>query len=204
VVGACEGGLGAHTRRANAALAGLGRTRRILVSDTLLASYSEDEIAVILAHELSHHVHHDLWRGLALQAGLLAAGGFVAHAGLSVLAGPLGWRSPADPAGLPALLLLAGAWSLAVGPIANAASRAQERRADQFALDLTGDPAAFMSAMRRLAQQNLAEERPSALVEALFLSHPPTRDRIAAAQAWAARAVVPSPRRQATTVAAED
>jgi STE24 endopeptidase len=202
VVGAFEWGLGPHTRRANAALAGLGRTRRILVSDTLLASCSEDEIAVVLAHELSHHVHHDLWRALALQALLLALGGLAVHLALAGLAGVAGLRSPADPAGLPLLGLLAGAWSRLVAPIGHAVSRAHERRADRFALDLTGDPAAFVSAMKRLGQQNLAEERPSPLVRALFLSHPPLRDRLAAAQAWAATVTPPSRRR--AMVSAED
>ena len=67
VVGVFEWVLSGHTRKANAALAGMGRTRRILLSDTLLADYSEDEIEVILAHELAHHVHRDLWRGIAVQ-----------------------------------------------------------------------------------------------------------------------------------------
>ncbi len=70
VVGVFEWVLSGHTRKANAALAGMGRTRRILLSDTLLADYSEDEIEVILAHELAHHVHRDLWRGIAVQSGM--------------------------------------------------------------------------------------------------------------------------------------
>ena len=70
--------LSSHTKKANAALAGLGRTRRILLSDTLLADYSEDEIEVILAHELAHHVHRDLWRGIAVQSLALFGGFFVA------------------------------------------------------------------------------------------------------------------------------
>ncbi len=202
VVGAFEWGLGTHTSRANAALAGLGRTRRILLSDTLLASYSEDEIAVILAHELSHHVHHDLWRGLALQSVLLAVGALVAHLALHGLGTAFGLRSPLDPAGLPVLLLIAGAWGLVAAPVGHAMSRAHERRADRFALDLTRDPAAFVSAMKRLGQQNLAEDRPSPLVQALCLSHPPIRDRIAAAQAWAA--AVPPPTRERAMASAED
>ena len=71
--------LSGHTRKANAALAGMGRTRRILLSDTLLADYSEDEIEVILAHELAHHVHRDLWRGIAVQSVVLVGGFFVAN-----------------------------------------------------------------------------------------------------------------------------
>jgi STE24 endopeptidase len=89
-------------------------------------------------------------------------------------------------AGLPALLLAVGAWSLVTMPVVNGLSRAHERRADRFALDLTRNPEAFVSAMRRLGAQHLADEHPSPLVEALFHSHPPLPERIAAARAWKA------------------
>jgi STE24 endopeptidase len=85
---------------------------------------------------------------------------------------------------MPALLLAGGAVSLMFQPIANALSRAHERHADRFALELTQNPAAFVSAMRRLAAQNLAEDRPSRVVQWLFYSHPPVAERIAAAQAF--------------------
>lgn len=186
-VGVYEWALSAHTRKANAALAGIGRTRRILLSDTLLSGYTDDEIEVILAHELSHHVHHDLWRGIALQTVCLVAGFFVAHLALVALADRLALRGIDDPAGLPLLLLVGGLCSLAFQPLANALSRAHERRADRYALETTGQPAAFISAMRRLSQQNLAEEFPSALVQWVFYSHPPIRTRIEAARAWAER-----------------
>lgn len=186
VVGVYEWTLSAHTRKANAALAGMGRTRRILLADTLLADYSDDEIEVILAHELSHHVHHDLWRGMALQTLLLVAGFFVAHLVLVAFAAPLALRGIDDPAGMPLILLTAGVCSAAFLPVANAMSRTQERRADRFALDLTRQAPAFISAMKRLSQQNLAEERPSRLVQWLFYSHPPIRERLQAAREWAA------------------
>ena len=185
VIGAYEWALSGHTRKANAALAGIGRSRRILISDTMLDAYSEDEIEVILAHELSHHVHHDLWRGMAMQAATIVAGFFIAAAVLERVVPWLGLRGPADVAGAPVLLLVAGVLSFAMLPLGNAMSRAQERRADRFALGLTRNPAAFVTAMRRLSQQNLAEEEPSRLARWLFYSHPPMRERIAAAQAWA-------------------
>ena len=182
--GVYEWALSAHTKKANAALAGMGRTRRILLSDTLLADYSEDEIEVVLAHELSHHVHHDLWRGVALQVALLFVGFFVAHLALGAFADGLRLRGVDDPAGLPLLLLVGGACSLAFLPLGNALSRRHERRADRYALDTTRRVDAFISAMKRLAQQNLAEEHPSRLVQWLFYSHPPIRERIDAARAW--------------------
>jgi STE24 endopeptidase len=181
--------LSARTRKANAALTGLGATRRILLSDTLLDEYSDDEIAVIIAHELAHQVHRDIWRGVAYET-VLAFGGFYLAARLLDGFGRLaGVRSAADVAGLPLLLLSAGAVSLLLMPLANALSRSHERRADRFALDATGDPAAFISAMRRLAAQNLAEQRPSRLVRALFYTHPPVEERIEMAEGWKASAI---------------
>lgn len=182
--GVYEWALSAHTKKANAALAGIGRTRRILLSDTLLADYSDDEIEVVLAHELSHHVHHDLWRGVALQAAQMFVAFFAGSVVLRAAAAPLGLRGLDDPAGLPVLILAVSAALLLFVPVTNALSRAHERRADRYALEATRQPAAFISAMKRLGQQNLAEENPSRLVQWLFYSHPPIRERIEAARRW--------------------
>ena len=184
VNGVFEWVLSSHTKKANAALAGLGRTRRILLSDTLLADYSEDEIEVILAHELAHHVHRDLWRGIAVQSVALFAGFFLASVILDAVADPLGLRGASDPAGLPVLMLIGGVWTFALLPVVNAISRAQERAADRYALQTTRNVDAFVTAMKRLSQQNLAEEYPSQLVRWVFYSHPPIRERIDAARAF--------------------
>ncbi|HEX8028698.1 MAG TPA: M48 family metallopeptidase [Vicinamibacterales bacterium] len=185
VVGVFEWVLSDHTRKANAALTGMGKTRRILLSDTLLADYSEDEIEVILAHELAHHVHRDLWRGIALQAVMLVAGFFVADKVLRAAADPLALRGISDPAGLAVLMLFGGLWSFLFAPLANVASRSQERAADRYALTTTRNVDAFVTAMKRLSQQNLAEEYPSTIVRWLFYSHPPIRERIDAARTFA-------------------
>ncbi|HVH28876.1 MAG TPA: M48 family metallopeptidase [Vicinamibacterales bacterium] len=182
VLGAYEWGLAEKTTRANAALAGVGGTRRILVSDTMLAEYSDEEIEVVLAHELAHHVHGDIWKGIAFESALVLAGFFVASTVLARLTDRFGLQSPADPAGLPLVALAAGVVSLLAVPVAHAISRGYERSADRFALNLTNNPSAFISAMRRLGAQNLAEEHPSKLVQWLFYSHPPMRERIASAQ----------------------
>lgn len=188
VVGVFEWVLSGHTKKANAALAGMGKTRRILLSDTLLADYSEDEIEVILAHELAHHVHRDLWRGIGVQTLVLVAGFFLANLVLRAMAGPLELRGISDPAALPLLLLVGGAWSFVVLPLVNAQSRSQERAADRYALATTRNVDAFVSAMKRLSHQNLAEEYPSQLVRWLFYSHPPIHERIAAAKAFSREA----------------
>jgi STE24 endopeptidase len=178
VMGVYELGLGAKTKRANAALAGAGPSRRILLSDTMLADYTDDEIEVVLAHELGHHAHGDIARSLALESVLLLVAAGVAAVVLNAAWQPLGLRTAADPAGLPLLALAAGAVMLLSTPLVNAFSRANERRADAFALALTRRPAAFVSAMRRLGQQNLEEESPSRLVVGLFRTHPPIEERI--------------------------
>jgi STE24 endopeptidase len=186
VLGVYEWGLAEKTKKANAALTGIGSTRRILVSDTMLAEYSEDEIEVVLAHELAHHVHGDIWKGIVFESMLILAGFYVASRVLTSAIGPLGLSGPDDVAGMPLLLLAAGAVSLVMLPAAHAISRAHERRADRFALELTKNPDAFVSAMRRLGAQNLAEENPSKLTQWLFHSHPPVRERIASAQEFKA------------------
>jgi STE24 endopeptidase len=189
IKGVYEWTLSDRTKKANAALTGLGNTRRILLSDTLLADYSDDEIEVILAHELAHHVHRDIWSALFLDAVLTFAGFYIVFRLLLVAVPYFGLQGVADPAGIPLLLVAAGALGLVVKPLMNAISRFHERRADSFALEITKNPAAFISAMRRLGQQNLAEENPSRLVQAFFYSHPPIKDRLRAAQKWAAATV---------------
>lgn len=182
VVGVYEWMLSDRTKKANAALAGLGHTRRILVSDTLLAEYSDEEIEVVLAHELAHHVHRDIWAGILYDTALTFAGFFGAHLALRAAVPLLGPQGPADPAGMPVLLIAAGTMGLVFKPLMNALSRAHERRADEFALQLTNNPSAFISAMRRIGQQNLAEDNPSRLVQAFFYTHPPIRERLRVAQ----------------------
>jgi len=184
IVGVYEWALGTRTRKANAALAGLGHTRRILVSDTMLEQYSDDEIEVVLAHELGHHVHHDIWRAIALESLVVVLGFFAADRALSAFGPVLGLRGREDAAGLPLIVAAAAAVSLVLMPIGLALSRRHERRADRFALDLTGNPAAFLTAMRRLGAQNMAEEHPSRFTQWLFYSHPPLEERLAAARAW--------------------
>lgn len=187
VVDACEWQLSDRTKKANAALTGLGRTRRILVSDTLLSAYSDEEIEVVLAHELGHHAHHDIWRGIVAESLVATLGFFLASRVLLLMAPGLGLAGVADVAGLPWLLLTAGCLSMILLPAANALSRAMERGADRFALEATGNPAAFRKAMQRLGMQNLAEEEPSRFVQWLFYSHPPFAERIAAATEWERR-----------------
>ena len=170
-------------RTANAAVVGLGRTRRILVSDTLLGGFPPEEVEVVLAHELAHHARGHLPKGLGVQVVLLVAVFALAHGGLTAGIAPLGLRDAADPAGLPWLVLLLSSLGVLVAPLGAAWSRRLEREADAAALEVTRAPGAFVAAMERLGRLNLAERRPSRLKELLFATHPSLEERIATAQA---------------------
>jgi Zn-dependent protease with chaperone function len=197
IAGVFEWRLSDRTKKANAALAGIGRTRRILLSDTLLAEHSDDEIEVILAHELAHHVYRDIWSALLIETVLIALGCFAADRVLDASAASAGLNGKGDVAGLPLLVLTLGSVSLALMPIVNAFSRAHERRADRFALTMTKNAPAFITAMKRLAAQNLAEEEPSRLVQILFHTHPTINARVRAAQQYQTASTRPRKERSA-------
>ena len=173
---------GSARTRPHATLVGLGSTRRILVSDHLLANYSDDEIEVMLAHELGHHLHRDVWWliGFELLVGFtaLAFGGRVVEQAGQIF----GVADLADLAGLPLLAVAAGGVGLVAVPFGRALSRRHERRADRFALSATRNPNAFVSGLRRLGAENLVEERPSRLVVLLWCTHPPLASRLATAR----------------------
>ena len=173
-----------RTKAANAALTGLGNTRRIILGDTLLGEFTTDEIEVVLAHELGHQVHKDIPMGIIIQSGITLVGFFLASLGLSRGASALGFNGPADIAALPLLGLIFGAYGLVTMPLINVYMRWRERQADQFALQTTGNGLAFASAMTRLANQNLAQVDPPGWEEYLFHSHPALHKRIAMAQAF--------------------
>ncbi|HEY7518160.1 MAG TPA: M48 family metalloprotease [Methylomirabilota bacterium] len=171
------------SRTANAAVVGLGRTRRILLYDTLTASFRPEEIEAVLAHELGHHVHGDMRRGLLVQASLSLVMFWLADFALRAGIGFWALSGVADPAGLPWLAFITLVLGLLAAPLANGFSRLLERQADDFALALTRNPGGFIDAMERLASLNLAERRPHRLKELVLYSHPALDRRIARARA---------------------
>jgi len=187
VVGVFEMKASAKTRRSNAALAGFGRTRRIIVTDTMLTDFTPDEVETVLAHELAHERHRDSWRGMALGAATslvaFAAVGFV----FPLAARALGLGSITDIATLPILMVLAAAVSIPFGPLEHAFTRRWEARADGFALDATGKRDAFATAMVKLHDRNLALANPHRIVEAMTYSHPSGRRRVEHARAAASK-----------------
>jgi STE24 endopeptidase len=167
-----------RTKAANAALTGLGNTRRIVLGDTLINEFSPDEIETVLAHELGHHVHKDIPILMAFGTIMTLGGLFLASLALQWAAGHFGFAGPADIAGLPALGVLLGAFGLLTQPLDNAISRWREHMADEYALKSTGNAQAFASAFVRLANQNLGEVDPEPWVVFMFYDHPPLGERI--------------------------
>jgi len=180
--------MSSKTTAANAALMGLGNTRRIVVGDTLLDRYTPDEIEVVLAHELGHHVHRDLWKLIISQSAIMLAGLYLVSIALNWAVNTQHYyRALADPATMPLLMLLLGIFGLVIMPLSNGISRAVEYQADEYALQSTRKVEAFKSAMTRLANQNLSEVEPSPLVEFFFYDHPAVGKRLQHAGRFAAR-----------------
>lgn len=176
------------TTATNAALMGLGNTRRIVLGDTMTDRYTVDEIEVILAHELGHHVHRDLWKLIISQSVLTLGGLFLANLLWQWVVNSLhAYYALTDPATLPFFFLLLGVFGLVTMPLGNGISRGIEYQADEYALQVTGKIAAFKSAMSRLANQNLAEAEPSPIVEWLLYSHPSISKRLKHADEFAGR-----------------
>jgi len=173
-----------RTKSANAALTGIGNTRRIVLGDTLIDEFTDDEIETVLAHELGHHVHNDLPLLIAFGTLTTTVGLYLASLALNWATGFFGFSGPADVAALPALGLILGAYGLVTMPLENAISRWRENMADDYALQATGKTEAFASAFTRLANQNLGEVNPENWVVFLFYSHPPLGQRIEKAKVW--------------------
>jgi STE24 endopeptidase len=173
-----------RTKSANAALTGIGNTRRIVLGDTLIDEFTLDEIESVLAHELGHHVHRDIPFLIASGALSTTLGLYLASLGLNWAIGFFGFAGPADVAALPALGIILGAYGLLTMPFENAISRWREGMADDYALQATGKSQAFASAFTRLANQNLGDVDPESWVVFLFYSHPPLGRRIEKANNW--------------------
>jgi len=174
--------MSSKTVQANAAVVGLGNTRRIILGDTLLDNFSADEIETVLAHELGHHVHGDMGKGILVQSALTLGGLWLASLALTWGVTFFSFEGVADVAAMPWLALVLGAFGLITSPLSNGYSRWRERLADGYALETTQKPEAFVTAMTRLADQNLADADPERWVEVLLHSHPAISRRVAMAQ----------------------
>jgi len=172
------------TKKANAAFMGIGKTKRVVLSDTLIQNFTPAEVETVVAHELGHYVHHDVWRllGFGLVASLIAfAAGFW---GMNRLVPVLSLNSTADVAGLPLLFLIFYGVNLVLMPVTNGYSRRRERAADLFAWQALENREVFISCMNKLGEQNLADPEPPAWYEWFFYDHPSIRKRIEMAENW--------------------
>src|SRR5579862_9644363 len=176
--------LSEKSKKANAALTGLGATRRIILADTLLDNYSPDEIEAVLAHELGHHVHRHILKSIFVQAGITLFGFWAANWALHYAVDQHMFEELSDFANLPLLALVSVVLSFLLMPALNAYSRFNERQADRYAFESIASVEPFISSMNKLAEQNLAERTPSKWVEWFFHSHPAISRRLAAAEEW--------------------
>src|SRR6266567_270179 len=169
--------LSSKTTAANAALMGLGNTRRIVLGDTMLDRYTTDEIEVVLAHELGHHVHRDLWKLIISQSVLMLGGLYLVNLALHWAVDTQHYyQGLADAATMPLVLLLIAAFGLIIMPLSNGYSRAIEYQADEYAL---------------LATQKIADIEPSPVIEFLLHDHPSIGKRLKHADEFAARHALP-------------
>lgn len=173
--------LSSDTVKAQAMLAGLGPTRRVILGDTLLENYSHDEIEVVLAHEVGHHVNRHIYKFLLIGAvysvGAFLLSDLIVGRWAESVGGTLGNVFTA-----PMLMWVFGAFMMLIEPINNFISRVFERQCDRYALDRTGLRAAFVSAFQKLAIQNKDDPNPHRLEVVLFHDHPPIAERIAMAE----------------------
>jgi STE24 endopeptidase len=176
--------LSEKSKKANAALTGLGNTRRIILADTLLDNYTPDEIEAVLAHELGHHVHRHILKSIIVQAGITLLGFWAANWALHYSVDHHFFEQLSDFANLPLLALVSVVLSFLLMPALNAFSRFNERQADRYAFESIASVGPFVSSMNKLATQNLAERTPSKWVEWFFHSHPSISRRLAAAESW--------------------
>jgi STE24 endopeptidase len=176
--------LSEKSKKANAALTGLGSTRRIILADTLLDNYTPEEIEAILAHELGHHVHSHIMKSIFVQAAITLFGFWAANWVLHYSVDHHMFEELSDFANLPLLALVSVVLSFLLMPALNAYSRFNERQADRYAFESISSIEPFITSMNKLAEQNLAERTPSKWVEWFFHSHPAISRRLAAAKKW--------------------
>lgn len=185
VIGVFKMGAAAKTKRAIGALTGLGATRRIILSDTLLENYNPDEIEAVIAHELGHHAYRDIWRGLAAFSTMALLGLYIVHLALGPFAGAFGLTKGIES--LPLFLIILGGVFFGLMPLYNTFSRWREGQADQFALELANKPEAQASLMVKICDQNLRYAAPHPLIETLLYDHPAGVKRVERANRFRAR-----------------
>jgi len=177
-----------QTKEANAMFTGLGNTKRIVLGDNLIKEFTPDEIEVVIAHEMGHNLLHHIWKFIVLSSIMSGIGFFIIHLSggkiINKFRNRLKIENLADVAGLPLLFLIFMVYGIITMPIGPAFSRHAERQADKFALVMTHNKEAFISAMNKLGYINLSDPNPSPIIEFLLYDHPPISKRIKFAEEY--------------------
>lgn len=191
-VGVCdvfEIDLSKKTAKANAALTGIGRTRRVIIADTLKNNYTDEEIEVILAHEFAHYKLKHIIKLLLFNSANIILSFYLLYAMSPYLLRAFGILSLSSPEFLPVIFIYWICWGIIMSPLENFISRRMEHQADELALSSTGLKEAFISTMEKLSEQNLADRNPSFLIKIFFYDHPPIDERIAMAKSFQRKSV---------------
>jgi STE24 endopeptidase len=179
-----------QTNAANAFVTGIGNSKRIVLADTLLESLTHDEIETIVAHEIAHQANRDIWRFLLMGTVVATASSFATQRVFDAVnpktSNVTGIRGAGYTEALPLLSLISSIVGMVTMPLTNAYSRHRERIADRYALELSGNPEAFKSALTKTSEKNLGEEESPRLETILLHSHPSIRERRAACDRYAA------------------
>jgi STE24 endopeptidase len=182
VIGVFEMKAGAKTKKATAALTGVGKTRRMLLSDTFLSNFSKEETESVMGHEIGHHIYGHIWKLTVLFAGALLLMLFITN--LILQSGSRFFGRVDSASSLPLLALTLGLLYACSTPLMNTLSRWAEDQCDQYELDLVENPDAYISAMTKLCDRNLRYAYPSHIIEFLFYDHPSGKKRIERALAY--------------------
>ncbi|HPS58223.1 MAG TPA: M48 family metallopeptidase [Spirochaetota bacterium] len=171
------------TKKANAGFTGLGKTKRIILSDTLLENFSVDEIAVVFAHEAGHYKYRHIVKNIMFSTVIIFVSFYLCGQSYAWTVSKMGFVQIHEFAALPVLMLYLSIFGLLLMPVTNSISRRYEYQADAYALQTTGNLEAFVSTMEKLAAINLSDKEPNRVVEFFFYSHPSIKRRVEAARA---------------------
>ena len=182
LVGVYEIDFSKKTNKLNAAVVGMGSTRRVILADNLIKEFTEDEVAGVLAHEFGHHKLRHMGKHIVFGVLTIFLSCYTLYLASSVLAGLFGATGASDIKIFPSFLLILFLAGIVMLPIQNAFSRKLETEADIFALKVMKDKNIFISLMNKLAEKNLADPNPSKIIKFFFYSHPPISERIVLAE----------------------
>jgi STE24 endopeptidase len=178
IIGVFEMKAGAKTKKATAALTGIGNTRRMLLSDTFLSNYSNDEIESVMGHEIGHHIYGHIWKFTLLLSVFVLFALLITNQIVQSISAFFNLEPISSVSSLPLLALVFGMLYVGFTPLMNTLSRRAESNCDQYELDLAQKPDAYISSMVKLCDQNLRYVYPSPFIEFMFYDHPSGKNRV--------------------------